>query len=372
MESYIRIGRPQLIAFISILMVVGFWYTLNPILMPFVVGILLAYLGDPLVDKLEEFQLNRTLAVTCVFVVLFTIVSIILLLVVPALARQLDSFILRLPQTLIFIQDKVLPYLDSTGIVSIERLTKDELTQVIQQNWKHAGNVVIKAFGQLSASGVAVVTWLANFLLIPVVSFYLLRDWDDIVLKVRKLLPRDSEPTVVKVAKDCDEVLSAFLRGQLMVMFALGTIYSIGLSFAGIELALLLGTLAGLASVVPYMGVIVGIGTSALAAYLQFHELSALVPVFIVFGIGQLLEGMVLTPLMVGDKIGLHPVAVIFAVMAGGQLAGFVGILVALPVAAVLLVVLKHWHGNYIQSRFYQETVDATKNAPAKAKLKVK
>lgn len=371
MDSYIRIRRPQMIGFMAILLVFSFWYFLNPILMPFLVGILLAYLGDPLVDKLEEYKLNRTLAVSCVFVVLFTLVSIILLLVVPALARQLDSFVLRLPQTLIFIQDKVLPYLDSTGIVSVERLTRDELTQVIQKNWQHAGNVVIKAFGQLSASGVAVATWLANLLLIPVVSFYLLRDWDEIVLKVRNLLPREWEPTVVKVSLECDEVLSAFLRGQLMVMFALGTIYSIGLSIAGVELALLLGTLAGLASVVPYMGVIVGIATSALAAYLQFHELSALIPVFIVFGVGQLLEGMILTPLMVGDKIGLHPVAVIFAVMAGGQLAGFVGILIALPVAAVLLVMLKHWHSNYINSSFYQAPTQEEKSAPTKAKVKV-
>jgi predicted PurR-regulated permease PerM len=251
--------------------------------------------------------------------------------------------------------------LQAAGLITTERLSVDELKSLIQQHWQQAGSFAGQALSQLSASGLVLLTWVANVFLIPVVSFYLLRDWDVIIARMRILLPRAWEPKIVVLVSECDEVLSAFLRGQLMVMLALGVIYSIGLSIVGIELALLLGTIAGLASVVPYMGVVVGLGASLLAAYFQFHDISVFIPVLLVFGFGQLLEGMVLTPLLVGDKIGLHPVAVIFAVMAGGQLAGFTGILLALPVAAIILVWLKHMHEQYLGSRLY----DADRTASA-------
>ena len=157
----------------------------------------------------------------------------------------------------------------------------------------------------------------------------------------------------MEVSLECHEILGAFIRGQLMVMLALGVIYSIGLSVVGLDLALLLGLLAGLASIVPYLGFIVGIFAASLAAYFQFQELLPLVWVAVVFGVGQMLESMILTPLLVGDRIGLHPVAVIFAVMAGGQLAGFVGILLALPVAAVIMVWMRHIHSHYKHSELY-------------------
>jgi predicted PurR-regulated permease PerM len=192
--------------------------------------------------------------------------------------------------------------------------------------------------------------------LIPVVTFYLLRDWDVLVARIRELLPRQQEPTVVKLAKNSDEVLGQFLRGQLAVMVALGTIYTVGLWIVGLDLALLVGMIAGLVSFVPYLGFIVGIVLAGVAALMQFGDAVYLLYVAIVFGIGQVLEGMVLTPLLVGDKIGLHPVAVIFAVMAGGQLFGFVGILLALPVAAVVVVILRHFREVYTASELYGDT----------------
>jgi predicted PurR-regulated permease PerM len=328
-------------------------YQLQAILMPFLLAILIAYLGDPVVDLLEARKINRTVAVAIVFAGLFSLATLSLLLILPALAAQLDRFVMRLPTTLAWLQDLVLPQLQAAGLITTERLSVDELKVLIQQHWQQAGSFAGQALSQLSASGMVLLTWVANVFLIPVVSFYLLRDWDVIVARVRILIPRAWEPKVVVLVTECDEVLSAFLRGQLMVMLALGVIYSIGLSIVGIELALLLGTIAGLASVVPYMGVVVGLGASLLAAYFQFHDVSVFIPVLLVFGFGQLLEGMVLTPLLVGDKIGLHPVAVIFAVMAGGQLAGFTGILLALPVAAIILVWLKHVHEQYLDSRLY-------------------
>jgi predicted PurR-regulated permease PerM len=195
--------------------------------------------------------------------------------------------------------------------------------------------------------------WLANLVLIPVLTFYLLRDWDLLVARFRELLPRSNAKKIIEISLECDDMLAAFIRGQLMVMFALAAIYTIGLMMIGLELALLLGVVAGIVSFVPYLGLIVGIGLAGLAAYLQFHEWLPVLMVVGVFSVAQMIEGMVLTPRFVGERIGLHPVAVLFAVMAGAQLFGFTGILLALPVAAVVMVLLRHAHQQYIESNLY-------------------
>lgn len=214
-------------------------------------------------------------------------------------------------------------------------------------------------FSSVTKSGLSVIAWLGNLVLIPVVTFYLLRDWDILMARIHELLPRDSEPVITKLAKQSDETLAAFLRGQFLVMLALGIVYSTGLWFIDLKLALLIGMLAGLVSFVPYLGFIVGIVAASVAMLLQTQDVFQLLPVVIVFAIGQALEGMLLTPLLVGDKIGLHPVAVIFAVLAGGQLFGFVGILLALPVAAVIAVLLRHMHGQYKASALFDSGSDA-------------
>jgi predicted PurR-regulated permease PerM len=208
-------------------------------------------------------------------------------------------------------------------------------------------------FSSVTKSGLSIIAWLGNLVLIPVVTFYLLRDWDILIARIHELLPKQYKSVITKLAKESDQTLSAFLRGQFLVMLVLGLMYSIGLWFIGLELALLIGMMAGLVSFVPYLGFILGIVAASIAMLLQTHELFQLLPVLIVFGIGQVLEGMLLTPLLVGDKIGLHPVAVIFAILAGGQLFGFVGILLALPVAAVIAVVLRHMHGEYRASAYF-------------------
>ena len=197
--------------------------------------------------------------------------------------------------------------------------------------------------------------WLMNLVLIPVVTFYLLRDWDLLIKGIRELLPRKIEPTVSTLASEIDEVLGAFVRGQLMVMFALGVIYTAGLWLIGLDLAFIIGMGAGLLSVVPYLGTAVGLVAAVLAAIFQFQDLFHTIMVLLVFGAGQMLEGMVLTPKLVGDRIGLHPVVVIFAVLAGGQLFGFLGILLALPVASALNVLVRHLRDEYTKSTLYHE-----------------
>jgi predicted PurR-regulated permease PerM len=196
----------------------------------------------------------------------------------------------------------------------------------------------------MTASGLRLLGWLASLMVVPVVSFYLLLDWEALPGRVLALLPPRLRAPAARLLRESDEVLASFLRGQLAVMLILAVVYATGLWWIGLELALPIGLAAGLASFVPYLGFLVGIAAAGLAAYLQFQEASVLLWVLAVFAGGQLLEGLVLTPRLVGERVGLHPVAVIFAVMAGGQLFGFLGVLLALPAAAVLKVWLRHLH----------------------------
>jgi predicted PurR-regulated permease PerM len=229
----------------------------------------------------------------------------------------------------------------------------DALQQALLKHWREAGGIATQVWSSVSGSGLAVLGWLVNLFLIPVLTFYLLRDWDHLVAGIRVLLPRRSEAVWVKLAREADEVLGAFLRGQLAVMFALGLIYTTGLWLIGLDFALLIGMFAGLVSFVPYLGLIVGIAIAGFASVLQAQGFGELPWVIAVFVVGQLLEGSVLTPRLVGERVGLHPVAVIFAVMAGGQLYGFFGILLALPVASVAMVLVRHLVERYRSSGLY-------------------
>ncbi len=331
----------------------GLLYLLAPVLTPFLVSAVLAYLGDPVVDRLEARRIPRTLGVVIVFAVLVMVCALVTLLLVPLLADQVDAFIKNWPSYVQWIQNTVTPRVAMVLGVDPGTLKIDQITQALSAHWQQAGGVASTVLASVSKSGLALFGWLANLLLVPVVTFYLLRDWDILVERIRELLPRRVEPHAARLAGEVDSVLGAFLRGQLSVMAALASVYSIGLWIVGIDLAFLIGLLAGLVSFVPYLGFLVGVTAASIAAYLQFQELFPLLWVLMVFGVGQALEGMVLTPLLVGDKIGLHPVAVIFAVMTGAQLFGFVGILIALPVAAVLVVMLREVRRQYVNSTLY-------------------
>ncbi len=328
-------------------------YLLAPVLMPFAFAAMLAYLGDPLTDRLETYQLSRTKAVLVVRSVMTLVCVSVLLLLVPLLEYQVEHFVSYLPAYAAWLNDTVIPWAQRRFHLSIRPINLNQIVNLIKGHWEQAGGIAATLMSSVSHSGGVIAEWLMNLLLIPVVTFYLLRDWDGLIAKVHDLLPRRVAPTATKLAGEVDTVLAAFVRGQFYVMLALGGIYSIGLWMTGLDLALLIGMLAGLVSFVPYLGSIVGIVMACVAALVQFHELIQLVPVAIVFIIGQSLEGMVLTPMLVGDKIGLHPVAVMFAVLAGGQLFGFLGILLALPVASVIMVLLRHVLDLYRYSDFY-------------------
>ncbi|MGQ7817706.1 AI-2E family transporter [Metapseudomonas furukawaii] len=344
-------------------------YQLHPVLSPFLVGMLLAYLGDPLVDRLERLGLSRTWGVVLVFGLFALILLAMLLVLVPMLGRQLFRLYEVAPQMLDWLQQTALPWVQGRLGLAGEFWRFDRLKAVLSGHLGQTTDIAGSLLASVTASGLALLAWLGNLVLIPVVGFYLLRDWDLMVSKLRGLLPRSRESYVVGLVGECHEVLGAFLRGQLLVMLALGMIYAVGLMLVGLDLGLLIGLLAGLASIVPYMGFVVGFGAAVVAALFQFGgvEFYPLIGVVAVFTAGQLLEGMLLTPLLVGDRIGLHPVAVIFAILAGGQLFGFTGVLLALPVAAIIMVLLRHAHDFYKLSDLYGKSSSGPDDPPSTA-----
>lgn len=342
--------RWQLLAILAVIAYLV--YLLAPVLMPFAIAAMLAYLGDPLADRLEKFGLGRTLAVTIVFVVLLLLTVGALLLLIPLISRQVDNLIQNLPRYGEWVRDTALPWLQAKLRLDPHMFDTGRLVDAVKEHMGSIGTVL----GKLSRSGVGVIMWMTNLVLIPVVAFYLLRDWDRLVAWIDAMLPRSIEPTVAHLARESDKVLGAFVRGQLLVMLALGVFYGAGLSVVGLSVGPLIGMVAGLLSFVPYLGFIIGFGAAVIAVLVQYGDWPHLLLVCGVFVVGQLLEGYVLVPKLVGDKIGLHPVAVIFAVLAGGYLAGFLGVLLALPAASVILVLLRYLTERYRMSELYTDT----------------
>ncbi len=336
----------------------GLWvvWLLAPILTPFVIALMLAWLGDPLVDRLEARGRSRNTAVILVFVLMILLLALALLILVPMIQRQISTLVSVLPQAQQWLMGTALPWVEQkTGVEIMAWLEPERLFDWVRSHWQQAGGAATTLFGYVSRSGFAMVTWVVNLALLPILAYYFLRDWDRLVERVASMIPRNYIETVSRLARESDEVLGAFIRGQIVVMIALGLVYALGLSLIGLKLGLLIGFIAGLISFIPYLGATTGVVLAVLAALVQAQgfDLKLLLLVGVVFTVGQLLESYVLTPRIVGDKIGLHPVAVIFAVMAGGQLFGFLGMLLALPAAAVINVLLRYAHERYRQSQLY-------------------
>ncbi|WP_018232083.1 AI-2E family transporter [Thioalkalivibrio thiocyanodenitrificans] len=336
-------------------------YWLRPVLTPFLLGALFAYLGNPLVARLQvegrrwKWRMSRTPAVVLVFLLLFAALVLSVLMVLPLLQRELARFMEWLPQWLEWIREQAVPWLQDRMGLPADALDPGPVSGLLAEHWQQAGDWAVRVLESVGRSGGLVFAWLLNLVLVPVVTFYLLRDWDRLLAGVRDLLPRSVEPRMVRIAAESDAVLATFVRGQLLVMLSLSVFYAAGLWLAGLEPGIAVGVMAGLVSFVPYLGVIVGLGLGLAAALVQGADPKLLFWVLAVFAAGQLLESLVLTPRIVGDRIGLHPVAVIFAVLAGGQLFGFLGVLLALPVAAVLAVGVRHARMDYRQSRLYAD-----------------
>jgi predicted PurR-regulated permease PerM len=346
---------------IAIALVGWLLYLLAPVLTPFVAAALLAYIGDPLADRLQKFRLPRTLAVAAVFLLTFLMLALLVLLVGPLIRTQVGALLAALPEIVLQFEQVWLPNI--AELLNLDIGEDVGIGAFVERYGDMAGSWGTKVLFSVTQSGGAVAAAVLSLFLVPIITFYLLRDWDSILAHLGALIPGEQRDTVVALAKETDEVLGAFLRGQLLVMLALSVIYSVGLGLVGLKFAIAIGVVSGLVSFVPYLGFVFGIVLASMTVVLEPEPLWRLVGVVATFSIAQFIEGSLLTPKLVGDRIGLHPVLIIFAVAAGGQLFGFFGILLALPAAAVLSVIVRFAYHHYLKEHpeiLVDDSVDAS------------
>jgi predicted PurR-regulated permease PerM len=332
----------------------GLVYLLAPILMPFVAGFLLAYLANPLVDRLSRWKLPRILSVTIVFGAITCGFLVLIGILAPLIKDQIVYLNNRMPEFVKWINTQAVPWAQRTFQVDFKHLDIQSLTDLLSNSWQEAGSFAGQLLTKIAQGGINLIATLASIALIPVVAFYFMLDWEKLITRCYELLPRQFEGNVRKLFGEIDDVLSAFFRGQFIVMICLSMIYGLGLKLVGLDIAVIVGLIAGLGSIIPYFGFTIGIIIATIAAIFQFQEFLPVVWVWTVFGIGQVMESWVLIPYLVGNKVGLHPVAVIFAILAGGQLFGFFGMLLAIPTASVIVVLMRHLRRRYFASELYK------------------
>ena len=337
----------------ALLLFIAFLMVFSSILLPFVAGMALAYFLDPVADRLERLGLSRMWA-TVVILIAFVIVFVLaLVIIIPVLANQTSEFIARLPGYVSQLQaliassgDTFLPDWVSGQVAAI----KENFSKYLAEGAGFLGTL----FGQIWNSGKALVDIISLFVLTPVVAFYLLLDWDRMVAKVDSWIPRDSVQTVRAIAGEMDSTISGFVRGQGSLCIILGLYYGIGLSLAGLNFGLLIGLFAGGISFIPYIGSILGLILAVGVALVQFWpDYPMIALVLAIFFTGQFLEGNILQPKLVGNSVGLHPVWLMFALVAFGALFGFVGLMVAVPAAAVVGVLVRFALRRYLDSDLY-------------------
>ena len=339
------------------LLLVALLVLLGPVLTPFIAAAILAYALNPGVDwlvshRIGKLTMPRALAVMIVMLLLLTAILALFLIVVPVLQKEIPLLQEQIPIFLNKLNATLAPKLQKFGIrvrldgAGLERMLTQRLAGSGDQIW---GAILASA----KVGGIAILGWIATVLLIPIVLFYLLLDWHPLLARVEHSVPRRWVGKVTVLAIEVDALLAQYLRGQLLVMLVLSAYYSIALTLCGFDVALPVGIITGLLVFIPYLGFGLGLVLALIAAVLQFEGMQGLIAVATIYGIGQIIEGFFLTPRLVGERIGLHPLAVIFALLAFGQLFGFVGVLLALPASAIVSVALKHLRANYLNSSFY-------------------
>ena len=341
---------------------VALLYVLSPILAPFLAGAILAYILNPLVGRLAAKRVPRSLAAGIVLLLGIAAMVVVLLLIVPLFVREGRMLSERLPDFLNWLNLHAVPWIrERTGM----ELSLDiaSLRQWAGEALQTKDDLLPRLLDSAKIGGLALLGFLANLLLVPVVLFYLLRDWNVVIARIDGMLPRRMHAKILQIAREIDAVLAEFLRGQLTVILAMSAYYALGLWFTGLEFALPVGLITGLLTIVPYAGPVLGYTLAVITALLQFDTPTGILLVALVLAAGQMLESLVVTPLLVGERIGLHPVAVIFALLAFGQLFGFFGVLLALPASAALLVGLRHLRLVYLRSPLFLEDTPAAPQA---------
>lgn len=357
----VGLSREQrILSWIAVVLVAGFLIDqLRDVLMPFVVGMAIAYFFDPVADKLEEWGFSRTMATSAILIGFFVALVGLALLLVPTLQKQIGSAIQLVPLVVDRFRDFIEPLLAQLST----EVDQDTVTSIREAAQKYAGTALKLASGFIAnvwSGGLAILNLLSLLLITPLVAFYLLRDWDVIVAKIDGLLPRDGAPTIREQFRKIDATLAGFVRGQASVCLVLMVIYAVGLSVVGLNASLLIGIGAGALAVIPYIGATISLIIGVALAIAQFHQdWVPILLVALVFIVGQTLESYVLTPRLVGGRVGLSPIWIIFAMLAGGSLFGLTGVLIALPVAAIAGVLVRFGINQYMDSDLYHGNGDS-------------
>lgn len=331
-------------------------YLLKPVVLPFMMAFLIAYLFSPLVAKLHQYGLPRWLSISIVFIGIGVVLTLAIWYVIPLLWQQLIYARDSIPAGIHWLNSTFLPWVAHTFNVEQMEIDTEQMSTIVMDyiQTNYSADSIQSMVLQLAHSGLSFIQIGGTIVLIPIIAFYFLLDWERMLVSMRRLVPRPYEDSTIRIVYECHNVLGAFVKGQFLVMILLGIVYAVGLQLIGLEVGLIIGMIAGLASIIPYLGFAVGIIAAVIATLFQFGiDWTQLFLVGVVFMIGQAVEGYILQPFLLGDKIGLSPVAVVFAVLAGAQLAGFLGMLIALPVAAVIVVLLRHLRECYEHSTFY-------------------
>ncbi|MDZ4294241.1 MAG: AI-2E family transporter [Hydrogenophaga sp.] len=325
---------------------------LSPVLMPFLLAAVLAYALQPLVERLHARHVPRWLGAGLAIAALMLVLLAVLLLIVPVITKQVPLLREQVPALLDGLNKALLPVASRFGIdLQVDvNLVREWLGKLITG---HESELIEGLLSSLRIGGSALAAVFGNLLLMPIVAYYLLLDWANLVDRTKSLIPPRWRANVQSFLDETDEVLGQYLRGQLLVMGILAVLYTVGLALVGLKLALPIGVFTGLAVFVPYLGFGLGLVLALLAALLQFQSLLGVALVGMVYLVGQVIESMYLTPRLLGERIGLHPIAVIFALLAFGHLFGFVGVLIALPASAVLLVAIRRAQHGYMASKLY-------------------
>ncbi|MBR5130817.1 MAG: AI-2E family transporter [Alphaproteobacteria bacterium] len=348
-----KINKPSLIVLGALVLLGVFFYAISSILLPFILAFVLAYFLDPLVNKLVRRKWSRGLAVGTVVSGFCVFIVTLFLILIPILQTQILSFIVKLPTITTYVWNKIKVLISYTQHqISSEQM--NQLSDAVSQTAFEVLNSIAVGILNVISGGVALFNVVSLLLIVPVVLFYVLKDWNDVSKNIKGLVPPKYKAETTSVWREINVKLAGFIRGQVSVCLALAVFYGIGLSVIGLDLGILIGILSGVLSFIPYFGFLSGVVLSILIAISQGAGWGLWIGLAVVFVVGQILESYVLTPKLVGENVGLHPVWIIFSLLAGGVLLGFVGILIAVPVAAVIGVLVRRALKWYESSVIYK------------------
>ncbi|MBF0562438.1 MAG: AI-2E family transporter [Alphaproteobacteria bacterium] len=345
--------RPQLFWFAGLAVMLAALFLLRSVLLPFVAGMAVSYFLDPLADRLERWGASRTLATTLITIAFVLLAATALMIMVPLFADQMGKLVVRIPDYLHTLDHWLRPILVrlSAKLNHADRVRLDAAASGFAGDaMKWLGGLVTELWHE----GLNAINILSLIFITPVVTFYLLRDWDRMVASIDLWLPRRHIATIHQIFRDIDRAVAGFVRGQAIMCLTLGTYYALGLTLVGLEVGLVVGFFAGLVSFIPYLGTISGFIISMILAFGQFTNWVDIALVVLVFAIGQVLESYVLQPRLVGRRVHLHPVWLMFSLLAGGALFGFLGVLLAVPIAAVIGVLARFGLNRYLAGPLYQ------------------